>query len=269
MEKLAFSLVIAARMLRPYFQAYVINVLIDHPLKKAMNKLEATGRLIQQAMELSEFNMRFRPGEAKKAQALVDFIAKFTPTHDQQSKDQGAKQWAVRVDGLSTQHAGGIGIVLQSLKGDHLEYVIRLQFQMTNNEDEYKTLLQGLELIKSLGVDSILVQVDSQLVIGQMNEMCEAKEERMKKYLGKVKQCIKGFTTTHFQQIPSEENVEANILVKAASIDEIVGVQIKVQYIPSIDVPKVNQMEQPTRPLLLCLISRTESSPGIKKKQGS
>ena len=47
MEKLAFSLVIAARMLRPYFQAYVINVLIDHPLKKAMNKLEATGRLIQ------------------------------------------------------------------------------------------------------------------------------------------------------------------------------------------------------------------------------
>ena len=86
----------------PYFQAHVINVLIDHPLKKAMNKLEVTGRLIQQAMELSEFNMRFRPGEAKKAQALVDFIAKFTPTHDQQSKDQGAKQWVVRVDGLST-----------------------------------------------------------------------------------------------------------------------------------------------------------------------
>ena len=38
-------------------------------------------------MELSEFNMRFQPGESKKAQALVDFIAKFTPTHDQQSKD--------------------------------------------------------------------------------------------------------------------------------------------------------------------------------------
>ena len=100
-----------------------------------------------------------------------------------------------------------------------------------------------MELIKSLGAYSILVQVDSQLVIGQKNGTCEAKEERMKKYLGKVKQCIKGFTTTHFQQIPSEENVEADILVKAASIDEIVGVQIKVQYIPSIDVPEVNQME--------------------------
>ena len=42
MEKLAFALVIASRKLRYYFQAHVINVLIDHPLKKAMNKLEAT-----------------------------------------------------------------------------------------------------------------------------------------------------------------------------------------------------------------------------------
>ena len=57
MEKLAFSLVIAARKLRPYFQAHVINVLTNHPLKKAMNKLEAARRLIQWAVELSEFDV--------------------------------------------------------------------------------------------------------------------------------------------------------------------------------------------------------------------
>lgn len=39
-----------------YFQAYVINILIDHPLKKAMNKLEATGRLIKWAVELNKFD---------------------------------------------------------------------------------------------------------------------------------------------------------------------------------------------------------------------
>jgi len=43
MEKLAFSLVTAARKLKPYLQAQVINVLIDHLLKKNMNKLEAIG----------------------------------------------------------------------------------------------------------------------------------------------------------------------------------------------------------------------------------
>ena len=45
-EKLAFALITASRKLRHYFQAHVINVMIDHPLKKAMNKLEAVGRLI-------------------------------------------------------------------------------------------------------------------------------------------------------------------------------------------------------------------------------
>ena len=43
MEKLEFSLVTTIRKLRPYFQAHIIIVLTDQPLKKAMNKLEATG----------------------------------------------------------------------------------------------------------------------------------------------------------------------------------------------------------------------------------
>ena len=45
-EKLAFALMMTSRKLRHYFQAHIINVMTDHPLKKAMNKLEAIGRLI-------------------------------------------------------------------------------------------------------------------------------------------------------------------------------------------------------------------------------
>ena len=58
MEKLTFGLVTASRKLRHYFQTYVINVLIDHPLKKSMNKLEATRRLIQWAIEL-DFSYKY------------------------------------------------------------------------------------------------------------------------------------------------------------------------------------------------------------------
>ena len=46
MEKLTFQLVIAARKLRPYFQAHINNIITDHPLKKVMNKLEAARQLI-------------------------------------------------------------------------------------------------------------------------------------------------------------------------------------------------------------------------------
>ena len=130
MEKLAFALITASRKLRHYFQAHIINVMIDHPLKKAMNRLEAAGRLIQWAVELSEFDIRYQTRHAIKAQALADFIAEFTPSHNE---TEDSKRWVVHVDGSSTRHAGGIGVVLQSPEGDKLKHKVRLQYQATNN----------------------------------------------------------------------------------------------------------------------------------------
>ena len=59
MEKLAFALITASRKLRHYFQAHVIVVMMDHPLKKSMTKLEVAGRLIQWAIELSTFDVKY------------------------------------------------------------------------------------------------------------------------------------------------------------------------------------------------------------------
>ena len=54
----------------------------DHPLKKAMNKLEAGGRLIQWAVEFSEFDIKYQLRHAIKARALADFIVEFTLSHN-------------------------------------------------------------------------------------------------------------------------------------------------------------------------------------------
>ena len=124
------------------------------------------------------------------------------------------------MDGSSTQHAEGIEVVLQSLEGDKLTYKVRLQYQATNNEVEYKTLLKGLELAKSIETEPILILGDSQLVIGQANGTCEAKEERMKKYLEKVLQLVKKFKEANLVQIPREENMEADALAKEASVNQ-------------------------------------------------
>ena len=106
-EKLAFALIIASRKLRHYFQAHVINVMTDHLLKEAMNKLEAVGRLIQWAVKLSEFDIKYQLRNAIKAQALADFIAEFTPSYDDLDVMED-KKWIIHVDGSSTQHIGGI-----------------------------------------------------------------------------------------------------------------------------------------------------------------
>ena len=97
MEKLAFALITASRKLRHYFQAHVIVVMTDHPLKKSMNKLEAVGRLIQWVIELSEFDVKYQLRNAIKAQALS--------SHGYLDEREDNKTWVVHMDGSSTLHA--------------------------------------------------------------------------------------------------------------------------------------------------------------------
>ena len=60
-----------------------------------------------------------------------------------------------------------------------LKYEVQLKFPATNNEAEYEGILTGLRLRKALGAKNLLVQNDSKLVIGQIKEEYEVKEERM------------------------------------------------------------------------------------------
>ena len=78
MEKLALALITTARKLKPYFQAHIIVVLTDQPLKKAMSNPEAVGRMALWAIELSEFHVQYRPQTAMKGQVVADFIAEYT-----------------------------------------------------------------------------------------------------------------------------------------------------------------------------------------------
>ena len=98
-------------------------------------------------------------------------------------------------------------------------------------------------MVKSLEVELIAVQGDSQLVIGQVNGTCEAKEERMKKYLNKVRCLVKKFKEASFIQVLREENVEADALAMEASGDGSMEEFDEVQYMPSIDLPEIQQIK--------------------------
>ena len=82
--------------------------------------------MIQWTIELSEFDIRYQPRNAIKAQALADFIVEFTPSHGDLDEMEGNKTWVVHVDGSSTLHVGGIGVVLKSPEADKLRHKVRL-----------------------------------------------------------------------------------------------------------------------------------------------
>ena len=78
MEKLILALVTTARKLRPYFQAHTIEVPTEYPMKQVLHRPETSGRLMKWAIELSEFDIRYKLKTAIKGQVLVDFVMEFT-----------------------------------------------------------------------------------------------------------------------------------------------------------------------------------------------
>ena len=78
MEKLILALVTTAWKLRPYFQAHTIEVPTEYPMKQVLHKPETSRRLMKWAIELSEFDIRYKPKNEIKGQVLADFVMEFT-----------------------------------------------------------------------------------------------------------------------------------------------------------------------------------------------
>ena len=185
---------------------------------------------------------------------MADFIVEFT-----QMDDQGAEEilhWNIYTDGSSNKQAGGAGVVLISPKEDRIKCMIRLEFSMTNNEVEYETLVAGLDLARVAGVENMTIHYDSQVITSQVNGSYECKNERMKKYLDKVKGRI-GSLQIKFVQIPREENECADRLAKAASAECMVApnqvlsfVQTSLLIDDSMNVQEIGSESNWTTPLI-------------------
>ena len=165
LEKMALTLIVAARKLRPYFQAHPIVVVTSFPVKLVLHKPEVSGRLAKWAMELGQYDVIFQPAMAIKLQGLADFMAEFSPSLlpdlEQEVRLQGEikeeGEWILHVDGSSYVRGAGVGIVLTSPTGNTASRAVRCNFKETNNESEYEALIAGLTLAHQMGEQNIQV----------------------------------------------------------------------------------------------------------------
>ena len=190
LEQMALALRMAAKKLRPYFQAHPITVLTSQPLRSTLHKPDLSGRMARWAIELSEFDIQYKPRLAKKGQVLADFLAEL-PRPIQNPDALG--WWILNVDGASRQTGAGVGVRLKAPTGEEIEQAIRLGFSASNNESEYEATLAGLSLAAAVSADRLLIQSDSQLVVGQTNEDFESRDPRMTKYTALVKRRLRSF----------------------------------------------------------------------------
>ncbi|XP_074324061.1 uncharacterized protein LOC141660983 [Apium graveolens] len=164
----------------------------------ARGSSKASGRLIKWEIELGEFDIKYKPRTAIKAQALVDFVVECT-INDQ--KIEGARD----------------SLVLQSLNGFIIEYALKLDFPTTNNEVEYEALIGGLGLARAVRAKKLKVCEYSRLVVAQVNGVFEAKDDTMAKYLRIVKGILTQFDEWLAKHIPREENTAADAISQFAS----------------------------------------------------
>ena len=119
-----------------------------------------------------------------------------------------------------------------------MKYGVQIKFPVTNNEEEYETILTGLRIAQALRAKNALLRSDSQLVLGQVKGDLEAKETRMQRYLKLTNQLVSKFDRVEFAQVPRDQNVEADEMAKNVSIDnqaKVIDWKFEEQNSPSIE----------------------------------
>nr|GEU29808.1 reverse transcriptase domain-containing protein [Tanacetum cinerariifolium] len=154
-----------------------------------------------------------------KGQILVDFLTEIPNENPQAAPVAETQQdsWTPFTDGSSCVDRSGAGIILTNSEGIKFTYALRFQFAASNNEAEYEALIAGLRITTQMGVQNVHVSVDSKLVANQVLGTYVAKEEKMIKYLDKVKSLVRGFTNFSISQVPRSKNKKADALIKIAS----------------------------------------------------
>lgn len=202
MEKMILVLVTIARKLLPYFQKHLIIILTEFPLKNLLRKADLSNQVSQWAVKLANFDIRFEPRTAIKAQVLADFIAEFTtgnrdeealirPTYDMLEQSEARKTWLLfsgdvwrlHVDGASNSNGAGTGVVLVSPCGIlHERAQSRSTFRLHTTKPNMKPFWLGSVLPPVCQVEDLHSFCDSQLIVNQVKGEYEARDPKMLKY---------------------------------------------------------------------------------------
>ena len=121
------------------------------PIGDILHNRDATRRIAKWAVKLGSFELSFQPRMTIKSQALADFIAEWTELQVPTITEQ-LEYWTMYFDGSLMIKGAGAGIVLISPIGERLKYVLQIYFPASNNAAEYETLLRGLRIAISLGI---------------------------------------------------------------------------------------------------------------------
>ena len=161
------------------------------PLKYLLRKIALTSLLAKWMMILSEFHIQYVKRKAIKGQAIANQLADF-PLEDTtpiQAEFPNASimhitetTWKFFFDGSHTQNGAGTSILFVSPHGYMIPKSYKLLFPYTSNIAEYEALTNGIKMALEWRITELHIYKDSQLVINQVNNDYQMKDENLIPY---------------------------------------------------------------------------------------
>jgi hypothetical protein len=116
-----------------------------------LNNKVTTGKIGKWVIELSMYDIVYKPRTSIKAQALSDFIPEWTETQTP-PKERDLEYYTINFDGSLQLQGIGARILVTSPKGESFKYVLQMHFPTSNNALGYEALLHGLRIVTALGI---------------------------------------------------------------------------------------------------------------------
>eukprot|EP01018_Ginkgo_biloba_P004487 Gb_07880 [translate_table: standard] len=201
------------------------------PLKYLLSKSALTGRMEKWVMLLSEFDIEYVNQKAIKGQVLVDHLAE-APLSENHPLSIGfsyesilsleeSSEWTLYFYGSFTTHGSGAGIVFATPQGDLIPKAFRIGFPCTNNIVEYEALISSLKLAIQWNIQHLLVLGDSHLIIKQVNDEYQTKDEKLIPYKRMVDSLKQYFVQIQFKRVPCVNNKSADAMATIGSLLEM------------------------------------------------
>jgi ribonuclease HI len=124
-------------------------------------------------------------------------------------------------DGAARGNPGpaGAGAVIVNPDGHVVAKVGRFLGDSTNNVAEYMGLILGLRRAKAMGIRSLEVLSDSELLVRQLAGEYQVKADHLRPLHAEAAELLRGFADVEVRHIPREENAQADAMSNRA-IDE-------------------------------------------------
>jgi ribonuclease HI len=192
-------------------------VVNEAPLSNILNNPSATGRVSLWGIELSPLDITYEKRKAIKSQILPDFTAEWLELQNIGPPDLSSV-WTMYFDGSKRIQGAGAGVVLISPQGNMLKYVLRMSFPLaSNNEAEYEVLLHGMKMAKACGATRLKIFGDSNLVVQQVMNKCDAINDNMTAYRNLYYYLEGTFDGCEVSHVSRASNEEADTLANIGS----------------------------------------------------